>query len=51
MTEYKIGNATVRIHGTANQEKIRDVTVEFLKAVEAKKRKTKKEKQTVEKGA
>lgn len=49
MTEYKLGNATVRIHGTANQEKIRDATVEFLKAVETRKRK--KEKQAVEKGA
>lgn len=44
---YKIGNGTVHIHGTVNQEKIKDATAEFLKEVERRKRKAKKEKQAV----
>ena len=42
-----IGNGTVHIHGTVNQEKIKDATTEFLKEVERRKRKAKKEKQAV----
>lgn len=39
MTEYKIGSATVRIHGTPNRERIESATVKFLKKAEAQKRK------------
>lgn len=49
MEEYKIGNATVRIHGTVNKEKVETATTEFLKEVERRKKKAKK--QEVEKGA
>lgn len=45
MTEYKIGNAVVRIHGTADPETIKAATEKFLKKVEAAKRKKEKEKQ------
>lgn len=38
MTEYKIGNATVRIHGAADKEKIKVATELFLKKVEKNKR-------------
>lgn len=33
MTEYKIGKATVRIHGTTGEEKIGPATEKFLKQV------------------
>ena len=42
MNEYKIGNATVRIHGTPNQEKIKEATVEFLKNIEFNRKKIEK---------
>jgi hypothetical protein len=42
MTEYKIGSATVRIHGNANQEKIKAATTIFLKKVIAAKKKASK---------
>jgi hypothetical protein len=42
MTEYKIGNATVRIHGTADQDRIRTATVDFLKKAEKQRRRKKK---------
>ena len=48
---FSIGNGTVHIHGTVNQEKIKDATTEFLKEVERRKRKAKKEKQAVYKDA
>lgn len=38
MTEYKIGNAIVRIHGEADVEKIKAATERFLKRVEKKKK-------------
>lgn len=41
-TEYRIGNAIVRIHGQADQEKIKAATERFLKKVEASKRAKKK---------
>jgi hypothetical protein len=41
MTEYKIGRATVRIHGNPDQEKIKAATVQFLKKVEANRKKKK----------
>ena len=44
---YKIGNATVRIHGKVDPDKLKEATVEFLKGAE----KQKKSKKLVEKGA
>ena len=46
---YKIGNATVRIHGKVDSNKLKEVTVDFLKSIE--KQKKDKEKEVVEKGA
>lgn len=46
MTEYKIGNATVRIHGAADQEKIMAATTIFLKKVETAKKKAKQKNNT-----
>lgn len=44
---YKIGNATVRIHGKIDPDKLKAATVEFLKSAERQK----KSKKLVEKGA
>lgn len=33
VTEYKSKNATVRIHGTADQSKVKDAATLFLKKV------------------
>jgi hypothetical protein len=33
MQEYKIGRATVRIHGAVNQEMIKDASIKFMKKV------------------
>lgn len=41
-TEYRIGRAIVRIHGTPDQEKFKAATERFLKKVEASKRAKKK---------
>ena len=38
MTEYKIGCATVRIHGEPDKEKIKAATEIFLKKVEKHKK-------------
>lgn len=38
MQEFKIGCATVRIHGAANQEAIKAATINFLKKVERKRK-------------
>ncbi len=46
---YKIGNATVRIHGNVNPDKLKEATVEFLKSAERQKKN--KEKEVMEKGA
>lgn len=46
---YKIGNATVRIHGKVDPDKLKEATVDFLKSVE--KQKKDREKEVVEKGA
>lgn len=43
MTEYKIGNAIVRMHGTPNREIIEPAAARFLAKVEQKKRKAAKE--------
>lgn len=39
MTEYRIGNATVRLHGTPDADKVKTATTEFLKRIEAKRKK------------
>lgn len=38
----KLRNATVRIHGAINQEKIKEATTKFLKEVERRKKKIEK---------
>lgn len=43
---YKIGNATVRIHGKVDPDKLKAATIEFLKSAERQ-----KEKEVMEKGA
>ena len=49
MTEYKIKNCTVRIHGTADQEKVRSATETYLKKVlRSRKNEKKKDKVQVE---
>lgn len=44
MTEYKIGCATVRIHGKPEQERLKAVTTIFLKKVERSKKQNEKAK-------
>jgi len=39
MQEIKYNNATVRIHGTADNDKIRKAATDFLKKVEFQRRK------------
>ena len=46
MTEYKIRNCTVRIHGTADREKVRSATETYLKKV-VRSRKNEKKKDKV----
>ena len=41
MTEYKVGNATVRIHGSPDMENLKAATVKFLKQVEMSRKKKK----------
>lgn len=41
MEEFRVGKATVRIHGKPDQEKIRAATEKFLKKAEAAKKKAK----------
>ena len=36
--KYKIGKATVRIHGTENRERLKDATERFLKEVRGRKK-------------
>lgn len=38
MAEYKIGSATVRIHGAANKETVKAATIQFLKRVTKQRR-------------
>ena len=33
MTEYKFQNATVRIHGSVNEERLKSATEKFMKKV------------------
>ena len=39
MKEFKIKNAVVRIHGTADREKIEAATIQYIKKVERQRRK------------
>lgn len=41
MTEYKVGNATVRIHGSPDMENLKAATTKFLKQVEIQRKKKK----------
>ncbi len=34
MEEIKVGNATIRIHGSAERENVERATIEFVKKVE-----------------
>lgn len=43
VTEYRIGNAIVRMHGTPDREKIEAATLKFMQQVEIHKRQQKKE--------
>lgn len=42
MTEYRIGRAIVRIHGTPDSNKLKEATTRFLKQVEAQRKRNKK---------
>lgn len=37
MTEYKIGNAIVRVHGEPDKEKLKAATAQYIKQVRKKK--------------
>lgn len=41
--EYKFGNATVRIHGKVNNERIKEAAIAFLKKVEKSKKRGSKD--------
>ena len=43
MKEYRIGSATVRIHGEANTEKVKQAFTTFMKQAEKQKRRKKNE--------
>ena len=43
MTEYKIGKAIVRMHGTPDQKNLEEATARFLAKVEQQRRKQAKE--------
>ena len=49
MTEYRIGNAIVRMHGTPDQEKVKAAAEQFLREVEKQKGGTDNGKKTVAK--
>lgn len=44
MAEYKVGNATVRIHGSVNPEVLRTATERFMKKAFEQKKKRANEK-------
>lgn len=41
--EYKIGRATVRMHGTPDREKVEAATLKFMRQVQLQKRQQMKE--------
>ena len=43
VTEYKIGRATVRMHGTPDREKLEAATLKFMQQVQLRKRQQQKE--------
>lgn len=43
VTEYKIGRAIVRMHGTPDREKVEAATLKFMKQVQLCKKKQQKE--------
>lgn len=43
VTEYKIGKAIVRMHGTPDREKVEAATLKFMKQVQLRKRQLLKE--------
>lgn len=43
MTEYKIGSATVRVHGTPDRDKLKSASERFMKQVIAAKKKAARE--------
>lgn len=43
MTEYIIGKAKVRIHGSPNSDNIKEATLKFLKKAEAQRKKVQRE--------
>lgn len=50
MTEYKIGKAVVRMHGTPNREIIEPAAAKFLAKVEQQRRKAAKERRADDAG-
>lgn len=46
MQEFKVGCATVRIHGTVDEEKLKASTENFVKKVERNRKNGKKKKKT-----
>ena len=43
MEQFKIGRATIRIHGIPDRERLEAATLKFLKAAEKQKRKVRNE--------
>lgn len=43
MTEYIIGKAKVRIHGTPDPDRLKDATLKFLKQAEIQRKKVRNE--------
>ena len=43
MKEYKHGNATIRVHGEYDLEKVKAATVDFLKKAEQRRKKVRNE--------
>lgn len=43
VTEYKIGKAIVRMHGTPDREKLEAATLKFMRQVQLRKRQQKEE--------
>jgi hypothetical protein len=42
VNQFKIGKATVRVHGSPDPDKLREVTMTFLKKAEQQRKKAKK---------
>lgn len=50
MTEYKIGKAIVRMHGTPDRKNLEEATARFLAKVEQKRRKAAQERRKTDDG-